>query len=191
MDGENPEYRLSRRALLVGAGASGLAVAAPTLGSVPQASASPALPDGTPEQVHLTWGADPTKSVVVSWASPAPSTNPRVTVRGEPGGEARTVPAVQRIYTDGINGQTVWTYHAALHHLRPDAAYGYSVAADNDSNAADPFTATLRTAPRGRAPFRFTSFGDLATRTRRGSCPTANRPTPSPRPTPSSPCSIS
>ena len=35
--------------------------------------------------------------------------------------------------------------------------------ADNDSNAADPFSATFRTAPAGRAPFRFTSFGDLAT----------------------------
>ena len=35
--------------------------------------------------------------------------------------------------------------------------------ADNDANAADPFSATFRTAPEGRAPFRFTSFGDLAT----------------------------
>ena len=35
--------------------------------------------------------------------------------------------------------------------------------ADNDHNAADPFSATFRTAPQGRAGFRFTSFGDLAT----------------------------
>ena len=35
--------------------------------------------------------------------------------------------------------------------------------ADNDSDAADPFSSTFRTAPAGRAPFRFTSFGDLAT----------------------------
>ena len=35
--------------------------------------------------------------------------------------------------------------------------------ADNDGNAADPFSATFRTAPAGRAAFRFTSFGDLAT----------------------------
>jgi 3',5'-cyclic AMP phosphodiesterase CpdA len=37
------------------------------------------------------------------------------------------------------------------------------VTADNSSQAAKPFTATFRTAPRGRAPFRWTSYGDLAT----------------------------
>jgi Calcineurin-like phosphoesterase len=45
--------------------------------------------------------------------------------------------------------------------LRPGATYGYAVTADNDRNAADPFSATFRTAPEGRAAFRFTSFGDL------------------------------
>jgi len=39
----------------------------------------------------------------------------------------------------------------------------YAVTADNDGNASDPFSATFRTAPEGRKPFRFTSFGDLAT----------------------------
>jgi hypothetical protein len=33
----------------------------------------------------------------------------------------------------------------------------------NDGNAAQPFTATFQTAPRGRTPFRWTSYGDLAT----------------------------
>jgi len=37
------------------------------------------------------------------------------------------------------------------------------VTADNDGNASDPFSAIFRTAPGGRQPFRFTSFGDLAT----------------------------
>ncbi len=46
--------------------------------------------------------------------------------------------------------------------LRPGATYGYAVTADNDANAADPFSATFTTAPGGRAAFRFTSFGDLA-----------------------------
>jgi hypothetical protein len=118
---------------------------------------------GTPEQVHLTWGADPTRSVVVSWASPGQSSNARVTLRGQSGAAGRTLPAVQRIYTDGLNGKTVWTYHAAVDGLQPDSVYRYLVTADNDSNAADPFSATFRTAPEGRAAFRFTSFGDLAT----------------------------
>jgi len=37
------------------------------------------------------------------------------------------------------------------------------VTADNDSNRARPFGATFKTAPRGRKPFRWTSYGDLAT----------------------------
>jgi 3',5'-cyclic AMP phosphodiesterase CpdA len=57
----------------------------------------------------------------------------------------------------------VFTYHARIDGLTPDSLHQYSVTADNDSNAAQPFTATFRTAPCGRAPFRFTSFGDLAT----------------------------
>jgi Calcineurin-like phosphoesterase len=57
----------------------------------------------------------------------------------------------------------VWTYHARVGGLRPGATYAYVVTADNDSNAADPFSATFRTAPQGRVPFCFTSCGDLAT----------------------------
>src|SRR5262249_48173254 len=45
----------------------------------------------------------------------------------------------------------------------PGATYAYAVTADNDSNATDPFSATFRTAPAGRAAFRFTSFRDLTT----------------------------
>jgi Purple acid Phosphatase, N-terminal domain/Calcineurin-like phosphoesterase len=113
--------------------------------------------DGTPEQIHLTWGDDPARSVVVSWASPDQAVRPRVRI-GQ-----RVIPAQQRAYTDGLNGQTVWTYHARVHGLRPGATYGYAVTADNDRNAAEAFSATFTTAPEGRAAFRFTSFGDLAT----------------------------
>ncbi|MBV9383434.1 MAG: metallophosphoesterase family protein, partial [Streptosporangiaceae bacterium] len=111
----------------------------------------------TPEQIHLTWGDDPARSMVVSWASPGRASRPRVRI-GQ-----RVIPAEQRVYTDGLNGETVWTYHARVHGLRPGATYGYAVTADNDSNASDPFSATFRTAPEGHGPFRFTSFGDLAT----------------------------
>jgi hypothetical protein len=113
--------------------------------------------DGTPEQIHLTWGENPATGVVVSWASPGPAARPQVRI-GQ-----RVIPAELRRYTDGINGETVWTYHARVGGLRPGATYGYVVTADNDGNAADPFSAIFRTAPQGRAPFRFTSFGDLAT----------------------------
>jgi len=173
---ENP---FSRRRFLVGAGAAGLASAAPGLVRPAIASAGPAVRatgpstasaptgDGTPEQIHLTWGADPTRSVVVSWASLAPSTGARVRYRRAGGGPGRGgeigLPAVQRTYTDGLSGETVFAYHAALSDLHPGTEYEYEVTADNDGNRADPFSAMFTTAPRGRQGFRFTSFGDLAT----------------------------
>ncbi|HLN70297.1 MAG TPA: metallophosphoesterase family protein [Streptosporangiaceae bacterium] len=149
---------VSRRQVLA-AGGTGLlaATANSTRAAARTRKARAAAGDGTPEQIHLTWGENPATDVVVSWASPGAATRPRVRI-GQ-----RVIPAEPRQYTDGINGETVWTYHARVGGLRPGATYVYVVTADNDSNAADPFTATFRTAPRGRAAFRFTSFGDLAT----------------------------
>jgi hypothetical protein len=118
--------------------------------------------DGTPEQIHLTWGEDPTRSVFVSWASPAQAANARVILE-RPGAPPTVIHAVQRTYTDGLNGQTVFTYHAKVDGLEPDSSYRYSVTADNDGHARKPFTARLSTAPRGRVRFRWTSYGDLAT----------------------------
>ena len=65
--------------------------------------------DGTPEQIHLTWGDDPSQTVFVSWASPAQAVNPRVILE-HPGATPSMIHAIQRNYTDGVNGQTVFTY---------------------------------------------------------------------------------
>ena len=141
-------------------------IAAGTTGLIAAATAGPARAaargrseavDGTPEQVHLTWGEDPTRSVVVSWASPGQAERPRVRI-GQ-----RVITATERAYTEMPGGHATWTYHARVNGLRPGATYGYAVTADNDVNGADPFSATFTTAPEGRAAFRFTSFGDLAT----------------------------
>jgi hypothetical protein len=150
---------VSRRSFIKFAGASGLATAANSL-TVERAAAGE--PDGAPEQIHLTWGADPTSEVVVSWASLIESENPRVRFMAS-GGSWQTQPGVQRTYTDGMNGRVVFTYHARLRDLNPGAAYQYEVTADNDSNAGKPFSGSFKTAPRGRAAFRWTSYGDLAT----------------------------
>jgi hypothetical protein len=115
----------------------------------------PALGNGTPEQVHLTWGDDPAASVVVSWVTPGRAVRPRVRI-----GQRVTL-AQERSYVDARSGKTVWAYHAVVAGLRPGATYGYAVTADNDASAQDPFTSTFRTAPTGRAAFRFTSSGDL------------------------------
>jgi hypothetical protein len=112
--------------------------------------------NGTPGQVHLTWGDDPATSVVVSWASPGRALRPRVRI-GQ-----RVIYAREKAHVDKATGKTAWCYHARVPELRPGAAYAYSVTADNDANAGDPFTSTFRTAPAGRAGFRFTCSGDLA-----------------------------
>jgi hypothetical protein len=150
---------VSRRNFLKIAGASGLASAAGTLTAN---RAVAATPDGTPEQIHLTFGDDPRTEMVISWASLAQASNPRVLISSS---HERKVPvhAVQRTYTDGLNGETVFTYHARLRDLHPGTTYTYEVNADNDSNSGKPFSSTFTTAPSGHAPFRFTSYGDLAT----------------------------
>jgi hypothetical protein len=118
--------------------------------------------DGTPEQVHLTWGEDPATSVVVSWVSPEPAVQPSLRLKAA-ASAPRTVAALQRAYTDGMNGQTVYSYHARVDGLEPGTEYHYAVTAANDHHRHEPLTASFRTAPRGRAAFRFTSFGDLST----------------------------
>jgi hypothetical protein len=155
----------SRREMLAGVGGIGLLAAATpaarrvtSLGTARTSAAG----DGTPEQLHLTWGADPATSVTVSWASPGRAQGARVLL-DLGGGRPRSVPAQQRTYTDGLNGETVWTYHASVCGLRPGTRYGYAVTADNDSRRHDPLRGSFSTAPFGRVPFRFTSFGDLAT----------------------------
>src|SRR5262249_22736860 len=140
--------------------AAGIAAAlAPALGGRAHAGG----PDGTPEQIHLTWGDDAASTVFVSWASLAQARDPRVHLGRRANHLPRRLNAAERTYTDGLTGETVFTYHAELSGLEPGTTYYYQVTADNDSNAGQPFAASFQTAPRGRAAFRFTSFGDLAT----------------------------
>jgi hypothetical protein len=111
--------------------------------------------DGTPEQVHLTWDDDPARTVVVSWASPGQAARPRLRI-GQ-----RVIFAAGHPHADPLSGAVTWSYHARVDGLRPGATYGYAVTADNDGNAADPFSAMFTTAAQGRTPFRFTAFGDV------------------------------
>src|SRR5580658_3376467 len=99
---------ISRREFFKGAG---IAATAPL--SVLGKTGDAASADGTPEQIHLTWGDDPAHTMFVSWASPAQAVNPRVLL-DRAGAARRVIHALQRTYTDGLNGQTVFTYHAKL-----------------------------------------------------------------------------
>jgi hypothetical protein len=140
---------------MLAAGGTGLLAATASGDARPAHRGRPEPAGGTPEQVHLTWGDDPTRSVVVSWASPGQAVAPRVRI-GQ-----RIIAATERGVADGLTGEVTWTYHARVDGLRPGATYGYAVTADNDRYAPDPFSATFTTAPEGRAAYRFTSFGDL------------------------------
>jgi hypothetical protein len=153
---------LSRRQVIA-AGTTGLIAATAAEPSRAAARGRQGPGDGTPEQIHLTWGDDPPRSVVVSWASAGRADRPRVRI-GQ-----RVIAATERACGDPRSGGVTWTYHAHVDGLRPGATYGYAVTADNDASAADPFSATFTTAPDGRAAFRFTCFGDLGT-ARAGMC---------------------
>jgi Purple acid Phosphatase, N-terminal domain/Calcineurin-like phosphoesterase len=110
------------------------------------------------EGLHLTFGADPATEMVVSWTSHGPVGNPRASYGTLEGGFGRTVAAQTRTYVDGQSGQTVHTHHATLTGLHPGGYYTYAAVHDGTR----PDAGTFRTAPRGRAPLTFTSFGDQA-----------------------------
>jgi 3',5'-cyclic AMP phosphodiesterase CpdA len=109
--------------------------------------------------LHLQFGTDASSEVVVSWFTEAPVNNPRAML-GMPGdGFGRTVQAETRTYRDGKSGIEVRVNHARITGLVPDTDYIYAAVHDG----ANPQLGTVRTAPRGRSAFRFTSFGDQST----------------------------
>jgi 3',5'-cyclic AMP phosphodiesterase CpdA len=153
---------LTRREFFKGAGSASLAAALSPAGVIAEAEdRKRTTADGTPEQIHLTFGDEPSSTICISWASAAQAVNPRVILE-HPSGRS-TAHAIQRTYTDGFCGQTVFTYHAKVHGLKPGSTIRYAVTADNNRNRAHPFTAKFKTAPNGRIPFRWTSYGDLGT----------------------------
>src|SRR5215472_16964900 len=90
-----------------------------------------------------------------------PIGQPRVLLGRLDGKLEQTVEARTTSYTDAKSGQVVFAHHAKLAGLRADSAYVYGALHDG----AEPEFGTFRTAPRGRAPFTFTSFGDQGTPT--------------------------
>ncbi len=150
---------LSRRRLLRGAG--GLALATPLLArsdtvalvTTPDAAGAPA-----PEQLHLQFGADASSEIAVSWAAPQRVARPEVRLGRPAYGLGSRVDAEERVYTEALTGETVFTYHAVLPRLAAGTRYDYQVT--HRGAPASP-GGSFRTAPRGRSRgFRFTSFGD-------------------------------
>jgi hypothetical protein len=152
---------VSRRNALGLLGAAGTGAAAGPLLGMNLATAAGVAPTtgagATPVQgLHLTFGRDPARQMVASWITDGSVRRPRVVYGTLEGGFGATVEADTRTYVDGTSGRTVWVHHAELDRLRPGTDYIY--AAQHDG--ATPDAGTFRTAPTGRAPFTFTSFGD-------------------------------
>jgi Calcineurin-like phosphoesterase/Purple acid Phosphatase, N-terminal domain len=157
---------LSRRRLLAAAGVGGGALVAASIIGAGEGQAAPAAPsseEGAPPVagLHLQFGADPSSHMVVSWHALQPVRHPRVMLGRLDGTLEQTVVARETSYTDAKSGQVVYAYHARLEQLRADSAYLYAAIHDD----AAPEFGTFRTAPRGRARFTFTSFGDQGTPT--------------------------
>jgi hypothetical protein len=158
---------LSRRKLLAAGLGGGAVVAASLLGTGDGEAAPPSErspdPAATPPVagLHLQFGADAASEVVVSWHTLQPVRNPRVMLGRLDGKLEQTVPARPTSYTDAKSGQVVYALHAKLDRLRADQTYLYLAIHDG----AEPEYGTFRTAPRGRARFTFTSFGDQGTPT--------------------------
>jgi hypothetical protein len=164
-DAEGPgRSPISRRTFLRGVGLAGAAAAAAPLLDVGRAVAGPSLlrqpsltAAPTPEQLHVQFGADASRQAAVSWAAADAVRRPRL--RFGPLGEdlGEVVAAEERVYTEALTGQTVYTYHAHLQRLDPDTAYAFQAF----HTGAPPVSGGFRTGPIGRSkPFRFTSFGD-------------------------------
>lgn len=187
-------HRISRRIVLKGAAGIGAVIGAGGLLDVgiPQRALAASDPGTTtvplpattePEQLHLTWGSDPTTQVTVSWAAPGTVAQPAPSltfsdrpITAENPGDVVRLPEPEALslkdvhsgpraisFTDGLSGETTYHYHVPLDRLRPDTTYYYRVTdgAETPSTAGGYF----RTAPAGRARFRFSSYGDIGTPT--------------------------
>ena len=154
---------------------------AATAPSGPPTSTLPLPTTTEPEQLLLTWGANPATQVTVSWSAPGTVAQPAPTLAwstrpitdANPGRliklpdpspldvTRRYDEAASVSFTDDLNGQTTYFYHVQLSDLWPATRYYYKIS----DGAATPSTAgaSFVTAPAGRAKYRFSSFGDLAT----------------------------
>ena len=179
----------TRRRFIIGsAGVGAIAALGGTTVRAPRALAATApggpptstlpLPTTTePEQLLLTWGANPATQVTVSWSAPGTVAQPAPTLAwstrpitdANPGHliklpdpspldvTRRYGAAASVSFTDDLNGQTTYFYHVQLSDLWPATRYYYRIS----DGAATPSTAgaSFTTAPSGRAKYRFSSFG--------------------------------
>lgn len=103
---------------------------------------------------HITYGVDPTESMVVEFTTPSDFQKAHVIAQvGQQGGVSAEVTAQM------VRGSN-WHYcRAVLTGLKPDSAYDYVVSLDGHAVSGG----SLRTPPARPHSFRFTAFGDQGT----------------------------
>ena len=134
-----------------GAASATASAGSPLLWRQPEKLGAPPV-DG----LHLTFGADPSREMFVSWSSVSPISKARVRYGTPDGGFGHEARAETRTYIDAASSREVYVHHAHLTNLHPDTTYIYAALGDG----VLPDAGTFRTAPTGRVPFTFTSFGD-------------------------------
>jgi 3',5'-cyclic AMP phosphodiesterase CpdA len=169
---------LSRRSALRAAAVTGALATAPAILAESEAAAASTTTKATatvssspspmlwkqPERLgappnsglHLTFGTDPSREMTVSWSTATSVSNPRVRYGTPEGGFGQEVRAETVTYIDGESKIESYIHHAKLTGLSPNATYLYAALADG----VVPDAGTFETAPVGRVPFTFTSFGD-------------------------------
>jgi 3',5'-cyclic AMP phosphodiesterase CpdA len=162
---------LSRRTVLTTAAASAIAGAGAGIGGAALLHRAVQGPhvwlrtdrSGAPRVggLHLEFGKNASTDVVVSWHTTDAVNNPRVMLGTPTDGFGTVVKAETRTYRDAKSNTEIRVNHARLCNLTPDSDYVYAAVHDG----ATPELGTVRTAPAGRAPLKFTSFGDQATPT--------------------------
>jgi hypothetical protein len=159
---------VTRRSLLAAAGLGTAAVALAGTGAVAEAAPRPGRARARDHEpvtpvagLHVQFGSDAAEQASVSWHSTQQVRRPRVYLARDGHEFERAADARTVSYTDAKSGQTVYANHARLDRLRPDTDYVFLAHHDG----ANPEFGSFRTAPRGRARFTFTSFGDQGTPT--------------------------
>jgi 3',5'-cyclic AMP phosphodiesterase CpdA len=156
------DLEFSRRRLLAAAGLVGAAslLDLATAEAAPEAASAPPV-----SGLHLQFGADAASEMTASWHTPERVGRPRVLLGRLDGRLEQAAEAHESSYLDAKSGQRVFAWHARMRGLQADTPYMYAALHDG----APPQFGAFRTAPRGRARFTFTSFGDQGT-------PTLGRP---------------
>src|ERR1700722_9595848 len=108
--------------------------------------------------LHLQFGKDASAEFVAPWPPTDRVGTPRVMVGMPTSGFGRVVQAETRTYRDAKSKTEVRAHPARLDDLVPDTDYVYAAIHDG----TNPELGAVRTAPSGRKPLRFTSFGDQA-----------------------------